>query len=67
MQVADVVCEELSKRKITSPFLIYAGFSTSQLADATKPLSKADMLVNPGVGSAAGGVTSPPDPLPVDH
>ena len=63
LQVADVVCEELVKWKVTSPLEIYSGLSTTQPADAKVPLSEADMLVNPGVGSVAGGV-SPPDPLP---
>jgi hypothetical protein len=55
------------KWNVTSPLVIYSGLSTTQPADAKVPLSEADMLVNPGVGSTVGGVTSPPVPLPEDH
>ena len=55
------------KWKVTSPLVIYSGLSTTQPTHAKVPLSEADMLVNPGVGSTVGGVTSPPDPLPVDQ
>ena len=55
------------KWNFTTPLVIYSGLSTTQPADAKVPLSEADMLVNPGVGSTVGGVTSPPVPLPEDH
>ena len=55
------------KWKVTSPLVIYSGLSTTQPTHAKVPLSEADMLVNPGVGSTVGGVVPPPDPLPVDH
>jgi hypothetical protein len=55
------------KWKVTTPLVIYSGLSTTQPADAKVPLSEADMLVNPGVGSVVGGATSPPVPLPEDH
>ena len=55
------------KWKVTTPLVIYSGLSTTQPADAKVPLSEADMLVNPGVGSVVGGATSPPVPLPEDQ
>ena len=55
------------KWKVTSPLVIYSGLSTTQPAHAKVPLSEADILINPGVGSTVGGVTSPPVPLPESH